>query len=499
MGFGVLYEYRLLLLRFEMNKLKRPELWIENPGFPNHTNQTYEVRNPATGHVIARVPCAAYVETQEAIGLAQEAMATWKMLTAKSRGVILQNWFKAVIDNADDLATILTLEQGKPFAEAKGEVIYAASFIEWFAEEGKRIYGDEIPSHKQDARIIVTKEPIGVVAAITPWNFPLAMVTRKLAPALAAGCSAILKPSEETPLSAHALLFLAKEAGVPQGVLQCLSGNAEKIGAALMDSKVVRKISFTGSTRVGQLLAEQSAKTLKKVSLELGGNAPFIVFEDADLDAAVSGAMASKFRNTGQTCVCVNRFYIHDSIYEQFVEKFKTEVAKLKPGEGFGSGVTQGPLINQAALNKVKDHVEQALSCGAKLIMGGKPANCGELFFEPTILGEATLEMKMAHEETFGPVAALYRFKSDSEVIEKANNTDYGLAAYFYSQNHARIWRVAKALEVGMIGINEGMISTEIAPFGGVKYSGMGREGSKYGINDYLELKYLLLGGINFA
>lgn len=479
-------------------KLKRSDLWIENiNGKPNAGQASYPVFNPVNGQELARIPSDGYDQTIDAIAIARQAFPLWKKQLAKTRSQLLKKWHDLIVTNAEDLAIIITTEQGKPIAESRGEVMYAASFIEWFAEEAKRAYGDVIPSHKPGAKIIVTKEPVGIVGAITPWNFPMAMITRKLAPALAAGCVVVLKPSEETPLSAHALIALAREAGIPEGVLQCVSGNPVQIGAALMDSKNVRKISFTGSTRTGKLLAEQAAKTIKKLSLELGGNAPFIVFEDADIDAAVEGAMASKFRNSGQTCVCVNRFFIHNAIYDEFSTKLAKAVEGLKQGDGFTEGVNQGPLINATAMEKVSSHVEQAVSLGAKVMVGGSKSELGALFYKPTVLSGATLEMAMAHEETFGPVAGLYRFDSDDEVIRAANDTDFGLAAYFYSSNLARVWKVADALEVGMVGINEGVISTEIAPFGGVKESGTGREGSKYGLTDYMETKYMLMGGLS--
>lgn len=401
-----------------------------------------------------------------------------------------------MLSNQKDLANLLSLEQGKPLAEAMGEVVYAASFLEWFGEEAKRAYGDVIPSHKADARIIVVKEAIGVVAAITPWNFPLAMVTRKVGPALAAGCTMILKPSEETPLSAFALAVLAEQAGIPAGVFNIVSGDAVAIGGALQASSVVRKLSFTGSTRTGKLLMRQAADTLKKVSLELGGNAPFIVFDDADLDAAVKGAMASKFRNTGQTCVCVNRFFIQDGVYDAFTGKLAEAVSAMRVGNALEGETEQGPLINAAALAKVEAHVGDALEKGAKLLCGGRRHALGGTFFEPTILTEAHGDMLIAQEETFGPVAACFRFTDEAEVLQRANDTPFGLSAYFYSRDIGRVWRMAEGLEAGMVGINEGIISTEVAPFGGIKESGLGREGSKYGLEDYLEIKYLLMGGL---
>ena len=456
----------------------------------------YPVRNPADGTLIAEVAKAGVVETDQAIAAAQRALPAWRGLTAKARSQPLRRWAELMLAHQRELAELLSREQGKPLAEAMGEVVYAASFLEWFAEEARRVYGDVIPSHKADARIVVTKEPIGVVAAITPWNFPLAMVTRKVGPALAAGCTLILKPSEETPLSAFALAVLAEEAGIPAGVFNIVSGDAPAIGNALQASPVVRKLSFTGSTATGKLLMRQAADTLKKVSLELGGNAPFIVFDDADLDAAVRGAMASKFRNTGQTCVCVNRFYIQEGVYEAFTAKLADAVRALRVGAALEGESDQGPLINTAALAKVEQHLGDALEKGARLLCGGRRHALGGTFFEPTVLAEATTQMLIAREETFGPVAACFRFKDEAEVLAQANDTPYGLSAYFYSRDIGRVWRVAEGLEAGMVGINEGIISTEVAPFGGIKASGLGREGSKYGIEDYLEIKYLLMGGL---
>jgi succinate-semialdehyde dehydrogenase/glutarate-semialdehyde dehydrogenase len=456
----------------------------------------YPVRNPANGELIAEVARGGAEETNLAIAAAERALPAWRALTAKQRSQPLRRWAELMLANQRELAELLSREQGKPLAEAMGEVVYAASFLEWFAEEAKRVYGDVIPSHKADARIFVTKEPIGVVAAITPWNFPLAMVTRKVGPALAAGCSMILKPSEETPLSAFALAVLAEQAGIPAGVFNVVSGDAVAIGGALQASGTVRKLSFTGSTRTGKLLMRQAADTLKKISLELGGNAPFIVFDDADIDAAVKGAMASKFRNTGQTCVCVNRFFIQDGVYDAFTRKLADAVRALRVGAALEGETEQGPLINEAALAKVEQHVGDALEKGAMLICGGQRHALGGTFFEPTVLGEATPDMLIASEETFGPVAACFRFKDEAEVLARANDTPYGLSAYFYSRDIGRVWRVAEGLEAGMVGINEGIISTEVAPFGGIKESGLGREGSRYGIEDYLEIKYLLMGGI---
>ena len=458
---------------------------------------TYAVRNPATGEVIIEVPRGGAEETNAAIAAAERALPAWRALLAKERAARLRRWAELMLASQDELARLLSREQGKPLAEAKGEVAYAASFLEWFAEEAKRVYGDVIPSPKADARIVVTKQPIGVVAAITPWNFPLAMVTRKVGPALAAGCTLILKPSEETPLSAFALAVLAEQAGIPAGVFNIVSGDAPAIGGALQASGVVRKLSFTGSTRTGKLLMRQAADTLKKVSLELGGNAPFIVFADADLDVAVRGAMASKFRNTGQTCVCVNRFYVQDEVYEAFTAKLAEAVRALRVGNALEGDTEQGPLINEAALAKVEQHVGDALEKGARLLCGGQRHALGGTFYEPTVLAEANAGMLIAGEETFGPVAACFRFRDEAEALRLANDTPYGLSAYFYSRDIGRVWRMAEGLEAGMVGINEGIISTEVAPFGGIKESGLGREGSKYGLDDYLEIKYLLLGGLS--
>ena len=457
---------------------------------------TYSVLNPATGDVVANVQKAGAEETELAIEAANRALPAWRTLTAKERSQRLKRWGELMLSNQKDLATLLSREQGKPLAEAMGEVVYAASFLEWFAEEAKRAYGDVIPSHKADTRIVVVKEAIGVVAAITPWNFLLAMVTRKVGPALAAGCTMILKPSEETPLSAFALAVLAEQAGIPAGVFNIVSGDAVAIGGALQASSVVRKLSFTGSTRTGKLLMRQAADTLKKVSLELGGNAPFIVFDDADLDAAVKGAMASKFRNTGQTCVCVNRFFIQDSVYEAFTSKLAEAVAAMRVGDALQGDTEQGPLINAAALAKVEAHVGDAVEKGATLLCGGRRHALGGTFFEPTVLTEARNDMLIAQEETFGPVAACFRFTDEAQVLALANDTPFGLSAYFYSRDIGRVWRMAEGLEAGMVGINEGIISTEVAPFGGIKESGLGREGSKYGLDDYLEIKYLLMGGL---
>ena len=457
---------------------------------------TFEVRNPATGETIATVPRMGTAETRRAIDTANAAWPAWRATTAKQRATILRKWHDLMMENADDLAKILTTEQGKPLAEAKGEIQYAASFLEWFAEQGKRVNGDTLPSPAGDKRIVVTKEPIGVCAAITPWNFPAAMITRKVGPALAAGCPIIVKPAEATPLSALALAVLAERAGVPRGVFNVVTGEPKAIGAEMTGNPIVRKLSFTGSTPVGRLLMAQCAPTVKKVSLELGGNAPFIVFDDADLDAAVAGAIASKYRNSGQTCVCTNRFYVHDKVYDAFAEKLRVAVEQLKVGRGTEDGVSQGPLINEAAVLKVESHIEDALAKGARIVTGGRRHALGHGFFEPTVLADVTPAMKVARDETFGPLAPLFRFWSDEQVIRLANDTEFGLASYFYSRDIGRVWRVAEALEYGMVGINTGLISNEVAPFGGVKQSGLGREGSHYGIDDYVVIKYMCVGGI---
>lgn len=456
----------------------------------------FEVRNPATGETIATVPRMGAAETRRAIDSANVAWPAWRATTAKQRAAILRKWHDLMLENADDLAKILTTEQGKPLAEAKGEIQYAASFLEWFAEEGKRIYGDTIPTPAGDKRIVVTKEPVGVCAAITPWNFPAAMITRKVGPALAAGCTIIVKPAGATPLSALAMAVLAERAGVPRGVFSVVTGESNAIGSELTGNPVVRKLSFTGSTPLGRQLMAQCAPTVKKVSLELGGNAPFIVFDDADLDAAVAGAIASKYRNSGQTCVCTNRFYVHDKVYDAFADKLRVAVGQLKVGNGTEDGVTQGPLINEAAVLKVESHIEDALAKGARIVAGGKRHALGQSFFEPTVLADVTQSMKVASDETFGPLAPLFRFSSDEEVIRMANDTEFGLASYFYSRDIGRVWRIAEALEYGMVGINTGLISNEVAPFGGVKQSGLGREGSHYGIDDYVVIKYMCVGGI---
>tara|TARA_B110000503_G_scaffold27121_1_gene43059 strand:+ start:847 stop:2304 length:1458 start_codon:yes stop_codon:yes gene_type:complete len=485
------------MMQLNNTALFRQQAYINGIWLDADSSATIEVTNPANGDVVGTIPDMTAVETARAIEAARVAMIGWRKQTAKQRAVILRRWFDLIMENQDDLGKIMTLEQGKPLNEAKGEIAYAASFIEWFAEEGKRTYGDIIPTHKADARIVVTKEPIGVVAAITPWNFPSAMITRKCGPALAAGCGFVVRPAAETPFSALALAVLAEQAGIPAGVFNVITGQARPIGAELTSNPTVRKLTFTGSTPVGKLLMQQCAPTLKKVSLELGGNAPFIVFDDADLDAAVAGAMAGKYRNAGQTCVCVNRFIVQEGVYDAFIAKFAEQVALLQVGNGMDEGVTQGPMINQGAIDKVKDHIEDALSKGGSLIFGGESHALGGSFFTPTIIGNANTDMKVATEETFGPLAPIFKFKDEAQAIAMANDTEFGLAAYFYTRDIGRVWRVGEALEYGIVGINEGIISTEVAPFGGVKQSGIGREGSHYGIEDFLEIKYMLMGGLS--
>jgi succinate-semialdehyde dehydrogenase/glutarate-semialdehyde dehydrogenase len=460
------------------------------------SGKTTAVRNPATGEVIGHVPALSAAETRQAIEAAQAAFGPWRAMLAKDRAAILRRLHDLMLANADDLAAIMTAEQGKPLAEAKGEVAYAASFIEWFAEEAKRIYGDTIPQNAKGRRILVLKEPIGVFAAITPWNFPAAMITRKAGPGWAAGCTGVIRPASQTPFSALAIGVLAERAGMPAGVCNVITGPAGETGGELTSNPLVRKFSFTGSTEVGRKLLAQCAATIKKTSMELGGNAPFIVFDDADLDAAVQGAMASKYRNTGQTCVCANRILVQDGVYDAFAAKLKAAVEALKVGNGMEPGVTQGPLINAEAVAKVEEHIADATAKGARIVTGGKRHPRGGNFFEPTILADVPASAVVFREETFGPVAPLFRFRTEEEAVAMANDSEFGLAAYFYARDIGRIFRVAEALEAGIIGINEGIISTEVAPFGGVKESGLGREGSKYGIEDYLEIKYLALGGI---
>jgi succinate-semialdehyde dehydrogenase/glutarate-semialdehyde dehydrogenase len=465
--------------------------WIEAD-----SGKTIAVKNPATGEIVGEVPALGAAETRRAIEAANRALPGWSGMLAKERAAILRRLFELMLANTDDLATIMTAEQGKPLAESKGEIAYAASFIEWFAEEAKRVYGDTIPPNAKGRRIIVQKQPIGVFAAITPWNFPAAMITRKAGPGWAAGCTGVIRPASQTPFSALAIAVLAERAGMPPGVCNVITGPSGETGGELTANPIVRKLSFTGSTEVGAKLLAQCAPTIKKTSMELGGNAPFIVFDDADLDAAVTGAIASKYRNTGQTCVCANRILVQDGVYDAFAAKLKTAVEALKVGNGMESGVTQGPLINSDAVAKVEEHIADALKRGASVVTGGKRSALGGNFFEPTVLANVPAEAMIFREETFGPVAPLFRFKTEEEAIRLANDTEFGLASYFYARDVGRIFRVAEALEYGIIGINEGIISTEVAPFGGVKSSGLGREGSKYGIEDYLEIKYMALGGL---
>jgi succinate-semialdehyde dehydrogenase/glutarate-semialdehyde dehydrogenase len=484
------------MLNLNDSSLLRQQAYIDGAWCDADDGKTVPVINPATGETLGTVPHMGAQETRRAIDAAQAAWPAWRRKTARERAVILRKWNDLMLDNADDLAAIMTAEQGKPLAESKGEIAYAASFLEWFGEQAKRIEGDVLESPARDRRIVVTKEPIGVCAAITPWNFPAAMITRKVGPALAAGCPIVLKPAELTPYSALALAVLAERAGVPKGVFSIVIGDSKAIGAEMCANPIVRKLSFTGSTQVGRLLMEQCAPTVKKLSLELGGNASFIVFDDADLDAAVEGAMASKYRNMGQTCVCANRIYVQDGVYEAFAEKLTAAVAKLKVGNGMEPGVNQGPLIEEKAVEKVEHHIADALGKGARVLLGGKRHPLGLTFFEPTVLADVTPQMLISDEETFGPVAPLFRFKTDEEAIALANATEYGLASYFYARDIGRVWRVAEQIESGMVGVNTGLISNEVAPFGGVKQSGLGREGSKYGMDDYLVIKYICLGGM---
>jgi succinate-semialdehyde dehydrogenase / glutarate-semialdehyde dehydrogenase len=484
------------MLQLKDPSLLRQQAYLSGQWCDADDGQTISVTNPATGEVIGSVPKMGAAETRRAIDAANAAWPAWRQKTAKERSAILRKWNDLMLANVDDLGLLMTAEQGKPLAEAKGEIAYAASFIEWFAEEGKRVSGETLQSPWPDRRLVVLKEPIGVCAAITPWNFPAAMITRKAGPALAAGCPMVVKPAESTPFSALALALLAERAGVPSGVFSVITGSSRAIGGEMTGNPIVRKLTFTGSTEVGRLLMAQSAPSIKKLSLELGGNAPFIVFDDADLDAAVEGAMVSKYRNAGQTCVCANRIYVQDGVYDAFAEKLVAAVAKLKVGNGAADGVTQGPLIDMKAVEKVEQHVADALAHGGRLLAGGKRHALGQTFFEPTVIADITSAMRIAREETFGPVAPLFRFRTDDEVIALANDTEFGLASYFYSRDIGRIWRVAEALESGMVGINTGLISNEVAPFGGVKQSGLGREGSSYGIQDYLVIKYLCMGGL---
>ncbi|MGI2151275.1 NADP-dependent succinate-semialdehyde dehydrogenase [Shewanella oncorhynchi] len=473
--------------------LLRQQSFINGQWCDAVSGDTLKVVNPATNALIGYVPNMGQVETEMAIKAAEAALPAWRALTAKERGAKLRRWFELLNENSDDLALLMTTEQGKPLAEAKGEVTYAASFIEWFAEEAKRIYGDTIPGHQVDKRLMVIKQPVGVTAAITPWNFPAAMITRKAAPALAAGCTMVVKPAHQTPFTALAMAELAKRAGIPAGVFSVLTGDAVQIGNEMCSNPIVRKLSFTGSTNIGIKLMAQCAPTLKKLSLELGGNAPFIVFNDANIDAAVEGAMIAKYRNAGQTCVCANRIYVQDGVYDEFALKLSTAVGKLKVGEGINEGVTTGPLINAAAVEKVQSHLIDAIAKGASVIAGGKVHDLGGNFFEPTVLTNVDKSMLVAREETFGPLAPLFKFSDVDDVIKQANDTEFGLAAYFYGRDISLVWKVAEALEYGMVGVNTGLISTEVAPFGGMKSSGLGREGSKFGIEEYLEIKYICM------
>lgn len=484
-------------MQLKDSSLLRQHGFIHGEWRSARSGATIAIRNPANGTVVGEVPVMGATETREAIDAAAKAMPAWAKRTAKERAVILRRFAELMLANADDLAIIMTSEQGKPLAEAKGEVAYAASFLEWFAEEGKRVYGDVIPTFRADARLLVLRQPVGVAAAITPWNFPAAMITRKLGPALAAGCSFVCKPAPQTPFSALALAELGSRAGLPPGVFNVVTGDAEQIGGELTSNPLVRKLSFTGSTAVGKKLIAACAGTVKKVSMELGGNAPFIVFDDADLDAAVQGLMASKYRNTGQTCVCANRVYVQDGVYEAFAAKLAVAVAGLRVGDGLAGPTDQGPLIDERALAKVQAHIADAVAQGARIAAGGKPHALGGTFFEPTILLDVTPGMRVSREETFGPVAPLFRFHNEAEAIQLANDTEFGLAAYFFTRDLARSWRVQEALEYGLVGVNTGLISTEVAPFGGMKESGLGREGSRYGIDEYTEMKYVCVGGLS--
>jgi len=480
-------------------QLKNPDLlkqqvFIDGLWMDAADGKSFAVTNPATGETIAQVPTVSTEQVEQAVQAAEAALNAWKNMTAKERSVLLRKWFDLMVANQEDLAVILSTEQGKPLTESRGEILYGASFIEWFAEEAKRTYGDVIPHDKQGRRLVVIKQPVGVVAVITPWNFPNAMIARKVGPALAAGCTVVIKPASETPLSALALIVLAEQAGIPKGVLNVVTGSSREIGEVLTTHPVVKKVSFTGSTQVGKLLMKQCSSTMKKISMELGGNAPFIVFEDADLDRAVKGAMASKFRNSGQTCVCSNRILVHANIYDQFLEKLTAAVRKLKVASAFEEGAEQGPLINEKAVEKIEEHIADAVGKGAKVLVGGKRHELGQTFFEPTVLSHVTPDMLVARNETFAPLAPIFQFSTDEEAIQMANDTEFGLASYIYTESLSRAWKVGEALEYGMVGINEGLISTEVAPFGGVKESGTGREGSKYGIEDYLDIKYMCMG-----
>ncbi len=484
-------------LKLSDDSLLKTDAYVNGKWIPADSGDTLPIVNPANGEQIAAVARCGRVETRRAVEAAAQAMLTWRERTAKERAACLRKWFDLIMQNQEDLARILTLEQGKPLAEARGEIAYGANYIEWFGEEAKRVYGDTIPQPSQDKRLVVIKQPIGVVACITPWNFPNAMLTRKIAPALAAGCTVVCKSASATPLSAYALAELASRAGIPDGVINILSGNTAEIGAELTANPLVRKLTFTGSTSVGKTLIQQCAATVKRTSMELGGNAPFIVFDDADLDAAIEGAIASKYRNAGQTCVCANRFLVQAGVYDAFAAKLVEAVRELRVGDGFEEGVTIGPLIDEGATVDVCALIDDALAKGARALIGGGRAERGGCFVEPTVLVDASTEMRVFREEIFGPVAPLFRFETEAEAIRMANDTEFGLASYFYARDIGRIWRVSEGLEYGIVGVNEGMISNEMAPFGGVKESGNGREGSKYGIDDYLEIKYLCLGGID--
>jgi len=484
------------MMRLNDPTVFRQECYLNGIWSSAESGATITVSNPATGEIIGTIPKMGTTETSQAIAAAEQAFPAWRAKTARERAAILRCWFELVMEHQEDLAMIMTAEQGKPLAESRGEISYAASFIEWFAEEAKRLYGDTIPSYAQDKRIVVIKEPIGVCAAITPWNFPSAMITRKAGPALAAGCTMVLKPATATPYSALALAELGERAGIPAGVFSVITGSSSEIGAEMTSNPAVRKLTFTGSTEVGKQLTAQCAATMKKVSMELGGNAPFVVFNDADLDAAVEGAIASKYRNTGQTCVCTNRLLVQSGVYDLFAEKLAVAVAKLQVGNGLKDDVQQGPLIDEASVQKVEEHIQDAVSKGARVVIGGKRHVLGGTFFQPTIICDVTQEMLVSREETFGPVAPIFKFETDDEAIKMANDTEFGLASYFYTRDIGRVWRVAEALEYGIVGINTGLISSEVAPFGGVKESGLGREGSKYGIEDFVEIKYLCMGGI---
>ncbi|MFC5696708.1 NAD-dependent succinate-semialdehyde dehydrogenase [Pseudomonas sp. GCM10022186] len=481
-------------MRLVDTDLLRERCFIDGAWLSADSGQCIEVTNPSTGELLGTVPRMGAAETRQAVAAAEAALPEWRAKTAKERASLLKAWFDEIMRNQDDLALIMTAEQGKPLAESRGEIAFAAAYVEWFAEEGKRVYGDVIPSPNADRRLLVLKEPVGVCAAITPWNFPAAMITRKAAPALAAGCTMVLKPATQTPFSALALCALAERAGIPRGVLNVVTGDARAIGDELTANPAVRKLSFTGSTPIGIQLLRQSAETVKKVTLELGGNAPFIVFDDADVDAAVEGALIAKFRNSGQTCVCANRFLIQDGIYDEFVRKFAARVESLVVGDGQQDGVTTGPMIDGKAARGVECMIEEAKASGARVVTGGKRHELGEAFFEPTLLADVTAEMRVVREEIFGPVAPLMRFSTEEEAIRIANDTEFGLACYLYARDLGRVWRMSEALDYGMVGINVGVVATEVAPFGGVKSSGIGREGSKYGIEDYLEIKYLCMG-----